>query len=430
MRNNAKRGTAQSRRQGRVRGMVTLSVLAVLVPLALLAWHASSGDASQPTQGPRAAIGPATYPPTHRQAVLPHHRAYSIERQGDGFALMASDDPATHLLVTTLPGGFGSETTDTIAALDLAPSQQWLAIDGMHEHGDHVWIVSTTDGTLRELPSDATGNFLHWLPDGAHFLFRPVLPTRAADTAWNPGMWIVDAASGTHVNLALPGDLPATALVDAAPAPDGTRIILSVSGGLGQGSAVYLATPDGLTMQPLFQANADVAAFAWSPDGAHVAYEAIEDSAVPFRPAGLWTMAADATGQRQLALADGGHGFAPTWSPDGTHLAFVTRLNTDDGRANSQAGHLLSAVAVASTADGTITTVAAPGQTGQPRNLAPAWQTDGSLIFTAMGASDAPGAAIVPALPWHTTPLGATLAQPHISPLTTLGATSALVFVP
>ncbi len=415
--------------RARLRLVVTLSALAVVVPLVVFAWHVTNVDVGQASAGQQA-IGPAAYPPARRLATLPHQRAYTIERQGQGFALMASDDPATHLLVATLPGGFGSEATDTIAALDLSPNQQWLAIDGMHEHGDHVWIVATTTGTLRELPTDATGNFLHWLPDGDHFLFRPFLPLRASDATWNPGLWIVDAASGTHVNLALPGDQPATDLVDAAPSPDGTHIILSLTTGLGQGSTVYMATPDGLNMHPLFQSAADVAALAWSPNGGQIAYETIEDSTIPFRPAGLWTMAANATGQRQIALTDGGHGFAPTWSADSSRLAFVTRLNADDSQADAVAGQLRSAVAVANVMDGTITTIAAPDQTHQPRNIAPTWQPDGSLAFTAMGASTAPGAAIAPARLWHTAPLGASLAQPHLMPMTAVQAMSVAVLVP
>ena len=426
------RGTSKHRGaswQRRTRGIVASVLLLALAPLAPLIWHMSNGDDGQPTAGPRA-IGPSVYLPAQQRAALPHHRAYTVERQGNTFALMASDDPATHVLVATLPDGFGSETTDAIAALDLSPDQRWIAIDGMADHSDRVWVVATADGALRETPNDASGNFLHWLPDGEHFLFRPFLPTRAADTPWNPGLWIVDAASGTHVNLALPGDLPATALVDAAPSPDGARIILSVSPGLGQGSAVYLATPDGLQMQALFHADTDIGLFAWSPDGQHIAYEGIEDSTVPFRPAALWTMAPDGSAQRQITLADGGHGFAPVWSPDGARLAFVTRLNAGDSDANRLAGRLVSAVQVATVADGALTTVAAPGQTGQPRNFAPLWQADGSLVFTAMGASDGYGAAISAALLWQATPRGASFAQARLAPLTATRALSAAVLVP
>jgi dipeptidyl aminopeptidase/acylaminoacyl peptidase len=415
-------------RRPRILGLAMCAGLAALLAGLALAWVAGNGASGAETApGVARPIGPGAYPPAATKATLPHGRAYAVIRQAGGYTLMASDAPGEAVLVAPLPNHFGSETTDAVAALVLSPDQRWLAIDGMADHGDFVWVVDTTTHALRMDPPDATGNFLHWLPDGEHFLFRPFLPLRAATTDWNPGLWIVDALSGTHVNLPLPGDLPATAISDAAPSPDGTRIILSVAPGLGLGSTVYLATPDGLSMQPLFHSSAVVGAFAWSPDGQHIAYETIADSTVPFRPAGLWVMDAAGNAQRQIALADGGHGFAPAWSPDGTRLAFVARLNPTDPQANAAAGALVSAVQVASLTSGSLITVAAPAQTGQPRNIDPIWQPDGTLTFTAMAASTGYGAALAPTALWRATPQGGALRLALVPSAFNLAASVTLV---
>ena len=406
---------ASLRQTKRVGSVIVLMVLAALLPVLVVTWFAANGTTA--VSAAHTPIGPRTYPPTSQHAALPHHRVYSVEKQSQGYMLMDADTTGAAKPVTLLPNSFGSDATDVVAALALSPNQQYLAIDAQQDHGDFVWIVATATNQLRTTPDDAIGNFVRWMPDGTHFLFRPFLPTRN-DGTWNPGLWIVDAGTGAHINLTLPNGLPATDLADAAPAPDGTQIVLSVTTGLGQGSTVWLASPDGMQMQPLFQSTADVGLFAWSPDGQQIAYETIADSSVPFRPAGLWVMSATGTAQHQIATADGGHGYAPAWSPDGTQLAFVTRLNPTDSTANGMAGALVSAVQMATLADGRITTVAAPAQTGTPRNIDPIWQADGTLLFTAMGASSDFGAALSSSTLWQAAPTAVTTQHPSTLQLT------------
>jgi hypothetical protein len=423
--------TYATRQRSTKNSVIALIVLAALVPVLAFAWYAANRAQTAPADVPHVAIGPKSYPPTNHQTTIPHHRVYSVEKQSQGDMVMVADGTAAATPVTLLPNHFGSYATDAIAALTLAPGGAFLAIDGQQDHGDTVWIVDTASNQLRTVPGDASGNFLHWMPDGQHFLFKPFLPTQNVGT-WNPGLWIVDASTGTHINLPLPANMPATDLVDAAPAPDGTRIILSVSAGLGQGSSVWMATPDGLNMQPLFTAPSDVGLFTWSPDGTQIAYETVQDSTVPFRPAGLWVMAPNATAQRELSEADGGHGFTPAWSPDGSQLAFVARLNATDSAANGTAGALVSAVQLASLATGAITTVAAPQQTGQPRNIDPIWQSDGTLLFTVMQASTGYGTAMAPSALWQATPTmlnghGAT--QMQLAPLHQQLSTALTAFV-
>lgn len=342
-----------------------------------------------------------TFAPTHMKTTLPASRTYFIERRTEGFMLMASDVPGASVPVSLLPDHFGQYTTDTVAALALAPGALYLAIDAQRDHGDTVWVVTTASSDLRQAPSDATGNFLHWLPDGQHFLFRAFLPTGQVAGAWVPGLWIVDAATGAHQSVAMPDHVPMAQVIDAVATVDGAGLIISLTSGLGQGSTVWTMATDGQGAHQLWTSSAIVGLFAWSPDGQRLAYEALPDTAVPYQPADVWFYS-PVDGQRQhITMADGGHGFAPVWSPDSQRLAFVARLNPADGSANALAGRLVSAIHTYSLATGAEMTVAGPDQTGLPRNLDPAWRADGALLFTAMAASDATGAAIGRSWLWH-----------------------------
>lgn len=386
----------------RRRALGALGLLVGMLPLLALGWHLLASADSAPVAHVQQPVGPQAYPPAVSKAALPHHRVYAVDKQPNGYQLTYSDVAGAETPLEMLPDHFGSEATDVVAALALSPDLRYLAIDAQRDHGDTVWVVATATGQLQTTPAEATGNFLHWLPDGQHFLFRPFLPV-GNQGDWQPGLWIVDATTGSHVNVPLPTNVASTDLVDAAPSPDGTRIVLSVTVGLGAGSTVWTMQPDGMHAQQLFASPEDVGLFAWSPDGNQIAYEAITDSTVPFQPAQLWVMTAATAQRHALATVDGGHGYAPAWSPDGQHLAFVTRLNAGDSAANEQAGLLQSAVQAIDPATGSLTTIAAPTQTGQPRNIAPTYQADGTLTFTAMAASDGYGAALATTAIWRAT---------------------------
>ncbi len=388
-------------------------MLALLLSLLGYLWHLANAGTGTATAAPQSA-GPGVYAPATQRVALPHQRVYFVERHPEGYMLMASDVAGAEAPVTLLPDHFGAEDTDVVAALQLSPDQRYLAIDAQRDHGDTVWIVATQTARLATMPADATGNFLHWMPDGEHFLFRPFLPVGPSDATWHPGLWIVNAADGSHINLPLPDNMDAMDVIDAAPSPDGARILLSTTLGLGTGSTVWQATPNGTIMQPLFTSSDDVGLFAWSPDSSQVSYETITDSTVPFRPAGLWLMAPATTERHQIGVADGGHGFAPVWSPDGRQLAFVTRLNAGDGGADSHAGALVSGVSTYTAATGALSTVATPDLTGQPRNFNPTWKADGTLLFTAMSADAGYGAALGEASLWLASSAGTP--APHLAP--------------
>jgi Tol biopolymer transport system component len=204
---------------------------------------------------------------------------------------------------------------------------------------------------------------------------------------WNPGLWVVDAASGTHQNIDI--GVSSADLIDAAPSPDGTRIVYATTDGLGTGSTTYVMNRDGSDRVQLFDLQHTLQAvaglFVWSPDGTRIAYERMADSATPFLAAGLWIMDTHGGQQQYIADADGGHGYVPIWSPDGKKLAFVERTNSSDTLANTDEQALQSAICVVDLASLHVQQIASEEQTDLPININPVWTTHGTHVtFTAL----------------------------------------------
>jgi Tol biopolymer transport system component len=212
--------------------------------------------------------------------------------------------------------------------------------------------------------------------------------------SWNPGLWLVNAATGMHTNIDI--HVPSAALVDAAPSPDGTRIIYSTSLGLGLGSDVWLMNSDGNAQTHLFSsastdgARTIIGLFAWSPDGTQIAYERLADSSTPFLPASLWVMKSNGSQSRYLAETDGGHGYLPVWSPDSTKLAYVVRTNIGSRSADMLAQSLQCAIGVIDVRGGEIWFAASSQQTHMQWNINPVWSANSSsIIFIALNPINA-----------------------------------------
>ena len=326
---------------------------------------------------------------------------YTIKQSG-GYALAraakgSNGQPlGTPQAVAQFGNGFGLLESDAVFFMQLSPDGRYLAIDGAGDHGEQVWMYDIQRVALSLVPANVMGNFLHWLPgssSGHTFLYRPMFPLGPGapqdSNGWHPGLWIMDAATGAFTNIDI--HMASAFLVDAAPSPDGTRIVYSTSAGLGMGSDTWIMRSDGSNLTHLFSvpggAQSIAGMFAWSPDGSTLAYERISDSPTPFLPAGLWLMNRDGMQQRRLADTDGGHGFALSWSPDGRRIAYVLRTNTANHLADFNMQSLQSAIAVADITSGQPWVVATPTQTGAQINTNPQWIGNGdTLTFTAYNA--------------------------------------------
>ena len=300
---------------------------------------------------------------------------------------------STPQVVVQFNDEFGLVESDSVLSMQLSPDGTYLAINGARDHGEQVWLFNTQRLTLTLTPAYVLGNFLHWLPtgNGHSFLYRPMFPMGPlapmdGNNGWNPGLWIVDAATGMHRNIDI--HVPSAYLIDAAPSPDGSRIVYSTTAGLGLGSDTWLMNSDGSSLTHLFTttggANTISAFFTWSPDGKAIAFERLADSPTPFLPASLWVMNTTGGQQRYLTTTDGGHGYTPLWSPDSSKIAYVVRTNLSDHLADMQLQSLQSAIAVIDVATGQSMIVASSSQTGMQLNLNPSWSNDSaSVTFTA-----------------------------------------------
>lgn len=374
-------------------------VLSVLLPVLLLTsfvvavtiWDGlshSSAHTNTTTQGSNGASSSYLY------YTLKEPAGFVLARATKGADGQPTNTPQP---VASFTDGFGLEGADAVLSMQLSPDRQFLAIDGTRDHGEQVWMFDTQNMTMSLTPPHVMGNFLHWLPNLGHtFLYRPMMPMGPSApmdaNGWNPGLWEVDAYTGAHRNIDIA--VPSAYLIDAAPSPDGSRIIYSTTAGLGLGSSTYIMNSDGSGRTMLLHmpggAQSITALFAWSPDGASVAYEQLSDSPVPFLPAGLWVMhigtgalspsIATTLHPQRLADTDGGHGYAPVWSPDSSSIAFVLRTNPSDPHANEQVQALQTAIAVVNVANHRSEIVASPKQTGVQLNLNPSWSSDSANI--------------------------------------------------
>ncbi len=370
--------------------LLTLLLLFALCIVVGASLYGSRWALSRPI-GTSGQVAQDTATPSYLYYVLKASDGFVLARAPEGTARQPLSAPQRVALISP---GFGLSEADAVLALQLSPDGRYLVIDGTRPDAEQVWVYDTQKMKINLLPADAQGNFLRWLPNGNRhtFLYRPMFPVGAISPAgmqaWRATLWQVDAATGAHRNINL--ETPAANLVDAAPSPDGKHIVYSTTSGLSLGSDTWLANSNGGARRHLFKnvgTQAINALFAWSPDGKHVAYERLVDSATPFLNSGLWLMNANGQQSQRLADADGGHGYTLAWSSDSRKVAFIVRTNPNNVQANVQAQSLQSAIAIVDIASKKVSQVASTRETGMQLNINPAWTDNNTHItFTALNA--------------------------------------------
>jgi Tol biopolymer transport system component len=371
----------QTRRSWPTTAGVLLLGFGVCVLLVGYAWLFAAHTWLQAEPRP---TGPVVQGSAYRYYVLKAATGFALARARKGQDAQPVETPQP---VASFGDSFGQTSADSVISLQLAPNGDYLAIDGARGDAELLWLFDTRTLHLNLEPVHVSGTFLRWLP-GTHaaFLYRPMFPlgteALAGQANWNPGLWLVDAATGTYTNLDL--HMPSAFLIDATASPDGQSILYSTSAGQNTGSAIWSMDSHGGHQVRLLSlpANApDIAGqFTWAPNGQTIAYERLADSPTPFLAASLWTMNSQGGNQHYLAQIDGGHGFGLNWSPNSQALAVVARTNLDQSLADQQAQALQSAVEIVNVDNGHVQVIAGPAQTGKQINVGPVWSADSSQI--------------------------------------------------
>lgn len=177
------------------------------------------------------------------------------------------------------------------------------------------------------------------------------------------------------------------------------RFAFSSSDAANGRSYLWVASPDTRELRRIAEGDDP----AWSPDSTLIAFVWSNDLDVTDRRNGVYVLAADGSGRRQLARTNGAAG-RPAWSPDGRSLAFaddatIRRVDVGTGRAQQLAVHREVSPpdvawspddeTIAFVSDGDVRVVAASG--GRPARRVTttpddqeegiAWQPDGTLTF-------------------------------------------------
>jgi len=251
-----------------------------------------------------------------------------------------------------------------LAGTHPAPRGARLALELACANGPLVQVVDVDSGKIQTPFTDVDSHFLAWDFDGNLYLrVDSIGDARLVRVTPNGDAGQFDLSAQTY---------------DMDFAPDRVTLAYSFTRGLGLGSELWAATSTAGRPRQLYADKFSVITFArWSPDGGHIAFIKLPDSATPFPVGELWVMDADGKNPRPLAPADAGHGYAPAWSPDSTRIAFVGRDNPDDPAADQSAGALVSNIYIVDIASGAATRVTRFEGTLVE---APAWSADGSFL--------------------------------------------------
>lgn len=255
-----------------------LMVVAALLGIALLAALALVGNRPH---GPLHANGSLVY--------------VAHDSSGDREIIGILDGAGTRTIVPSDPG-----------LIDFCPT--WS--------GDGSRIAYEALGSVAELVvSDVAGA-------GRRIVVQtPELGSGPTRLAWSPddtmiayvdraGLWVVPATGGAPRMIV--DNVPQGS--SAVWSPDGRRLVAETYDGATPLLETFGVDGTGANVQALLGQLMPPAGFAWSPDGASIAFAS---------DGRLWTVAADGPARRVDVTGAAQSGMTPYWSPDSTRIAYI-----------------------------------------------------------------------------------------------------------